>query len=155
MYDLQGFPEYFKVTMTDEDIEKGVMHSSEECALALAFKHDCPGQIEPGSVRVNSNLLDFSEYDFLDEGQQYSTRYEFNFDLDTDVYFHTLAFDMNKSKVKPIVLHVNITSVERDKDYPEVSIFGDISLHQDYDIKEVIVDADYFLGQMEQEWASL
>ena len=130
------FPEYFRVDMSQEDIDNGFMGSVRKCALALAVTREMD-DFDITDIEVSEGRVDFV-VESLEENDTEVWRHKFYFDLDDSLLLHTYAFDLNKEKVKPISMHFNVTRVERDESYQEYEVYGDACLHEDFVLADVV-----------------
>ena len=126
-----NFPEYFRVDINQDDIDNSTMSSITGCAIAVAFKRECPGQLDPSCVLVESGTVGFCEYDFFDAEKDQSTLQNFTFDMCDDLQLHARAFDLDKTRVKPVNVHFNVTKIEYEEAYNELHIYGDASIDED------------------------
>ena len=130
------FPEYFRVDMSQEDIDNGFMGSVHKCALALAVTREM-GDVDITLIEVDEGRIDFI-VESLEENDTEVVKHRFSFALDDSLYLHGLAFDLNKEKVKPVNIHFNITSIDFDESSQEYEVYGDACLHEDFVLAEVV-----------------
>ena len=132
-----NFPDYFMVELTQENIDKGTMGSITGCALALAFKEQCPGENNPSCVEVESGTIRFCEWDFLNTDSDESVYQEFLFDMSDDLTLYAHAYDLDKRRVKPVNIHFNVTDIDIDERNNQIEIHGDGAI--DEGISDLIV----------------
>ena len=138
------FPEYFRVDMSQEDIDNGIMGSMTKCALALAVGRELD-DFDISAIEIDEGRVDFV-IETLEENDTEVWTHHFYFMLDEDLYLHTVAFDLNKDKVKPVKIHFNVTEIEEENGDNRYIVNGDAALHEDFELAEVVPTEKVIVG---------